>query len=153
MHQLTETVKILQKAALVADKQILILKRADNAKTRAGQWDLPGGNSEWPDSNETKQGLHQEDISREILEETSISTAKSMFSQPIFFDTYFDGQNQLYTVIVGWKTQLSHVPKVQLSSEHTEFVWVTRSEVELYDFGFAGEANGFIRQILSRSFV
>ncbi|NCN82704.1 MAG: NUDIX domain-containing protein [Candidatus Pacebacteria bacterium] len=151
MHQLTDTVKVLQKAALVADNRVLILKRADDSATRAGQWDLPGGNSEWPQSKQTERSLHQADITREILEETGISLADSMFTRPIFFDTYFDGEKQLYTLIVGWKVALSGLQKVRMSAEHTEFAWVSFAEIALYDFGFAGETNGLIRQILSRS--
>jgi len=151
MHQLTEQVKVLQKAALVADGQVLILQRSDDSKTRAGKWDLPGGNSEWPEKSETMRGLHQTDITREILEETGISVANSMFTRPIYFDTHFDGEKQLYSLIVGWSVKLSGTQKVHLSAEHTAFTWVSFAEIGLYDFGFAGEPSGFIRQILVRS--
>ncbi len=151
MHQLTEQVKVLQKAALVADGQVLILKRADDSKTRAGKWDLPGGNSEWPQIQRTQRGLHQDDITREVMEETGISLANSLFARPIYFDTHFDGEKQLYSLIVGWKIGLSGTQKVRLSSEHTEFAWVSFPELGLYDFGFAGDQDGFIHQILVRS--
>jgi 8-oxo-dGTP pyrophosphatase MutT (NUDIX family) len=151
MHQLTETVKVIQKAALVADGQVLILKRTDDSIPRPSKWDLPGGNSEWPEIQRTQHGLHQDDITREIMEETGISLANSMFTQPIYFDTYFDADTKVYSLIVGWRVALSGTQKVRLSSEHTEFAWVSFPELGLYDFGFAGESNGFIRQILVRS--
>ncbi|OGJ39359.1 MAG: hypothetical protein A3A82_00445 [Candidatus Pacebacteria bacterium RIFCSPLOWO2_01_FULL_47_12] len=153
MHQLTETVKVLQKVVLFADKKVLILKRADTSTMRAGQWDLPGGNSEWPESTVSKQSLHTADIVRETSEETGITIAASEFSRPIFFDTYFDAEQQLYSIIVGWRVLLPAQPQVRLSLEHTEFAWILPAEFPVYDFGFAGKSNGFIRQILNRSII
>ncbi|KUK79415.1 MAG: hypothetical protein XD95_0399 [Microgenomates bacterium 39_7] len=144
-HQLTENVKILHKVALVVNNKVLILKRADDASSRPGKWDLPGGNSEWPDKlNSNKLNPHQEDISREIKEETGIEIAPEEFGidKLKYFATFFELDRQLYSVNCGWVVILSQsstndarMPAVTISSEHNDYQWIGLSELDQYDFG------------------
>lgn len=63
--------------------------------------------------------------------------------------------SEIYSVILGWKIVL---PKefdknsIQLSHEHTAFRWVKLTEFDDYDFGFAGEKDGFIRRMVDNAF-
>lgn len=151
-HQLTAEVKLLQKVVLVHGEKILILRRATNSFSRPNQWDLPGGNSEWPETTESIRNPHISDAVREVKEETGISIKPEDIVHQIHFSTYFDAKKQTYTVILGWKVVLPNEfdPQlVQISDEHSEYTWIEPIEFEAYDFGFAGEKDGFIRAMIS----
>lgn len=157
LHRLTDKVKLLQKAVFVHQGKMLILRRSETSKTRAGQWDLPGGNSEWPTE---KAGIirdvHIVDLKREIMEETGI--AASMFTTAprlVSFETYFEAEKDIYTIIAGWSIELGDTfskKSVQLSSEHSELQWIKADEITQFDLGFAGGGEGFITRIIANAF-
>jgi len=155
-HQLTDNVKLLQKAVIVKGNKALILKRSVDSKSRPGCWDLPGGNSEWPkDTSKYLENSYKEDISREILEETGFNVSSSLFvgEKMVYFGTYFEATKQVYTVICGWKvSDISDIDasQVKLSSEHTENTWISLDELVKYDFG--GEKGKFIVEMIKLSF-
>jgi len=153
LHQLTENVKLLQKTAIVVEDKILILKRAVGDGYRAEKWDLPGGNVEWPEIEASERDLHQAEIVREISEETGISLLPNQFQAPVYMGTYFEKEKELYTIIVGWSVRITERPSVSLSPEHSEFTWISREQLDSYDFGFAGEKEGFIRRTIEASFT
>lgn len=141
-HQLTQDVKLLHKVALVSKNKILILKRSLNAKSRPGKWDLPGGNSEWPAEQAVNQvNLHQDDLVREILEETGItlSTESFLINNLIYFATFYEANRQIYSINCGWVVKLDRyleeLPSVLISNEHQDFTWITLSQLNEYDFG------------------
>ena len=139
-HQLTEQVKLLQKAVLVHRGTVLLLQRDENSATRPQKWDLPGGNSEWPTEVEDKEGLHQEDIAREIKEETGITIASEHFKHSTMVSFNTTQIDQPYTILTGWVVEMPHdfdVSSVELSTEHTVFEWVPFDEAREYDFDFA----------------
>lgn len=178
-HQLTSQVKLLHKVALVIDScesrtakssldqtsfpKLLILKRGPNSYSRPKQWDLPGGNAEWPfidkdtSNSDLLAKLHRRDIEREVLEETGIDLSQTQnytsleFDRPILCQTYFDKKTEVYSIILGWLIRLFDLPKIILSDEHTDFAWIEMSQFREYDFGFAGEPDGFIRIIIERA--
>jgi len=152
-HQLTENTKLLHKVAIWHGGEVLILKRASDATSRPNKWDLAGGNSEWPDNDRHGQGVHKEDIAKEIIEETGIEVSPNTFafSTLTFFDTFFDANKQVFTVICGWKYDL---PKnfdrssVSVSNEHSELKWIKLEEIEKIDFG--GNKGEFIKNITKK---
>jgi 8-oxo-dGTP diphosphatase len=155
-HQLTPHIKLLHKVGLVYQGKVLILKRADNVKSRPSKWDLPGGNSEWPQNIAVKElNPHQQDVAREIEEETGLKIAAADFTLKnlIYFSTYFEPNKQIFSINCGWQAVLTDdsLPQITISNEHTEYVWITLSELENYDFG--GPERDYetkiIREILS----
>jgi 8-oxo-dGTP pyrophosphatase MutT (NUDIX family) len=160
MSKLTDKVKLLQKVAVVHKGEILILKRSDESKYRPGNWDLPGGNSEWPEGAEGDLVQpHLDDVLREVAEETGLDLEelglKDQIAQtkPIYFSTYFEQDKQLFTVIVGWQINLPadfNRDLVKISPEHTENVWIKPEQFDEFDFGFAGQKDGFIRGMIAR---
>jgi len=142
-HQLTDSVKLLQKVVIVHKGKVLLLQRDSNSATRPEKWDLPGGNSEWPSEEKLgSRGLHQEDVAREIMEETGITVVPGHFAldKLVYFDTTFF--NDVFTVLSGWMVELPHdfeIDSVELSHEHTAYEWVSFDEAREYDFGFAKE--------------
>lgn len=139
-HQLTKHVKLLQKAVLLHEGKFLIVKRSEDSKSRPGCWDLPGGNSEWPEgATEHLQNMHMQDIAREIKEESGVTVTPEHFSKDnlVFFRTFFEFEKEVYSIITGWKVVLpSDFDKgaIELSDEHTEFAWIDISELSEYDF-------------------
>ncbi len=149
-HKLTENVKLLQKVAVVApDGKVLLLQRSAGEFSRPGCWDLPGGNSEWPTDGRAGFGLHQGDIARELEEETGIVCAPAAFTHEAltYFQTFFDAEKQVYSIICGWRTLLlaGTTTDITLSHEHSAFAWVQISQLDEYDFG--GEKGAFVKEI------
>lgn len=152
-HQLTDSVKLLQKVVLLADDRVLLLKRSPDAKTRPGCWDLPGGNVEWPKSKTDVASGHVQELVREVREETGLQLDEpTLASLSICLaETYFEANQQRYTVILGWAlfSPVLSEQKITLSDEHTESAWVPLTEAVEYDFGFAGGTDGFITKLLA----
>lgn len=154
-HQLTENVKFLHKVALLHNGKVLVLKRAANAKSRPSAWDLPGGNAEWPETlTESKRNIHQDDIAREVIEETGFEVPASTFSLEnlVHFFTYFDERKQVYSIVCGWVvSNLTDLDpdKVLLSDEHTEYRWIDQAELASLDFG--EPVGTFVKTIIENS--
>ena len=151
MHELTEKVKLLQKCVIYYQGKLLIVKRPDEAKIRPGRWDLPGGNVEWPKTATNLSNHHLLEVIREVQEETGIELKKSDL-ESCYVGTYFDSKKQVFSIILGWSTEVASTSEIKLSAEHTEFAWISVNEFDDYDFGFAGEKDGFIRQMIEQSF-
>jgi 8-oxo-dGTP pyrophosphatase MutT (NUDIX family) len=158
-HQLTTNVKLLQKIAIVRHNQagqveVLMLQRSDAASSRPGAWDLPGGNSEWPEATTSQANLHLLDVVRELQEETGLQLDKNKLnlSKLTHLSTYFDSDKQIYTMIVGWMSAFADTNQIeiQLSAEHQRFVWATQEQLAEYDFG--GAAGGFVLEIINQAF-
>jgi 8-oxo-dGTP pyrophosphatase MutT (NUDIX family) len=155
-HQLTENVKLLQKAVLLHNDQVLILQRNGNSKSRPFAWDLPGGNSEWPVViNENLENMHQLDIAREIKEETDISILEQHFTieNMVLFRTFFEAEKGIYSIITGWKVVLPSDfdrKQVELSHEHVAQKWINADELGDIDFG--GKKGEFVKEIIRKSF-
>ncbi len=155
-HQLTENVKLLQKAVLFHNGSVLILQRDESSKTRPLCWDLPGGNSEWPEgATENLENLHQADIAREIKEETGITVFDQHFTfeNMVLFRTFFDVENNMYSIIIGWKVEFPNDferAQVKLSDEHIDHKWVLADELSEYDFG--GKKGDFVKDTIRAAF-
>ena len=159
-HQLTENVKLLQKAAIIRQgelsAEVLLLKRNASSMSRPNCWDLPGGNSEWPEANQNSEAdLHLNDIAREIFEESSLKVSTNVFDLKNLshFSTYFDGDKQVYTMICGWfvNFSLTDQKEIQISNEHVKYTWVSETELGNYDFG--GASGVFLLDIIKKSFA
>lgn len=154
-HQLTENVKFLHKVAIIHNGKALVLKRADDAKSRPGAWDLPGGNAEWPVGlTESTRNVHQQDIAREVIEETGFDVMPGVFEleNMVHFFSYFDEGKQVYSVVCGWAvSNLTDIEpdKVLLSDEHTEYRWVEKGELDSLDF--SEPVGTFVKIIIEKS--
>jgi len=159
-HQLTENVKLLQKAVVIRQSgstiEALLLQRSETAISRPNCWDLPGGNSEWPIANQfSAANLHLIDLSREIFEETSLKVDEKIFdlSQLVHFSTYFDSDKQVFTVICGWIVDFSLInqSEIKISDEHQNYIWVSEANLPNYDFG--GDRGAFVLDMIQKSFA
>ncbi|MFH2085767.1 MAG: NUDIX domain-containing protein [bacterium] len=124
-------VQLIQKAIITKDDKILALKRTAGDDFRAGCWDLPGGRYE-----EGEDVIAA--IKREIMEEVGFN-AKALL--PIRVASGLNFANGLMSgrtvfaicyICHDWEGQ------VTISSEHTEFRWVTPQEFMSFNFGSDG---------------
>lgn len=152
-HQLTENVKLLQKAVLFHQGEVLIVQRSADADSRPNCWDTPGGNSEWPaQSAQPQNNPHLADICREIQEESSITIDPSTLGHAdlVYHETYYDPTKEIFTVLFGWRIDLPDNfdrSQVQISDEHQDFAWVSPEQAQTYDFG--GPRGDFMKKILT----
>ena len=150
-HQLTPNVKLLHKAVIIYEKKVLILRRSPKSPSRPNCWDLPGGNSEWPQDKPSGFDYHTHDISRELQEEIDLTVDPTHFTRNTltYFHSYFDTDKDIYTIICGWQLILCDLPNIPISHEHTKYQWVEPSSLEELDFG--GKAGNFIKDIIQAS--
>jgi 8-oxo-dGTP pyrophosphatase MutT (NUDIX family) len=151
---LTDRVKFLQKAAIVHDGKALILQRSETAKYRPGAWDLPGGNAEWPTTDQSSANLHQLEIVRELQEETGFSFEPANFIDEnlVHFTTYFEADIPRYAIICGWRVETDdnfNPSELTLSDEHTKLAWVGLNDLENYDFG--EPVGTFVKTIIQKA--
>jgi 8-oxo-dGTP diphosphatase len=151
---LTDTVKFLQKAAIIHEGKVVIVKRSEHSASRPGGWDLPGGNAEWPTHKQPTADVHREDIAREIREETGWVFDGSIFTNEnlVHFTTYFEPAKTQYAFICGWHVTAPpgfDPATIQLSDEHSDFKWISLSELDSYDF--IEPAGAFIKTIIKNA--
>jgi len=96
--------------------RILVLKRKD------GLWEFPGGGVDW--------GEHPEDSAvRELQEETGITVQKPLRYLGITSATYKKGENDKHSVYIVYAAE-TKTDRVQLCGEHTEYRWLTKTELD-----------------------
>ncbi len=142
--QLTDRVKLLQKVVLRHQDSFLILQRSINEHSRLLKWDLPGGNSEWPEVTKNTFNLHRDDVAREIKEETGVEVDPSLFkvNNLKLFETFFNVKRQVFSVVVGWEVELAEdfdELSIVLSKEHLKYRWIKIDELDNFDFGETGQ--------------
>lgn len=156
LHQLTNNVKLLQKCLLVHNGELFLVQREPNSTSRPNCWDFPGGNSEWPtDIAEPTVNLHQQDIAREIQEEAGLTLDPEIFTLDhlILFETFFDPEKQMFTVLTGWRIDLPtdfDRTTIHLSEEHVDHTWATPSHALNFDFG--GPRGRFMQRMIQGAF-
>lgn len=159
MQQLTDRVKFLHKVTIIRSseerKEVLLLKRSAESTSRPNCWDLPGGNAEWPASEQVSVAdLHQFDVAREIKEESNLTVKETIFdlAHLLYFSSYFDATKQIYTIICGWCINLDDTDQaeIKISHEHQDFSWANAKQLDSYDFG--GVKGEFIKTMVERAF-
>lgn len=154
-NQLSETVKLVHKVAIIHDHKVLLLRRGPDESTRPNCWDLPGGNAEWPTSPTNIGEFHRNDIAREVLEETGLHLNFTLFTPKrlCILQTYFEPNRPMYTIRCGWRIDLPEEevqPKITVSNEHTEFAWMSFDDALQADFG--GQSGSFMVPLLEAAF-
>ncbi len=117
-YMFSDDMKFAQKVVLLHpedSQKFLIIRRAMHIHTRPGDWDFPGGNVLYGEN-------HEDSLRREIKEETSLDVGELI---PVSVTTtHNEDIYSLFIIHSGRALQ----DTVSLSSEHTEFKWVTLEE-------------------------
>jgi 8-oxo-dGTP diphosphatase len=104
-----------QKAIVVnSEGKFLTLKKSYAKKT----WDLPGGAVEIPEE-------HEVGLRREIREETGLEVGTGI--KPLSVSSGYNHEEGEYFLFIGYVV-VALSSEVKISSEHTEFRWVTKEE-------------------------
>ena len=101
-------------AILNAGDEVLILKRAPGDYWGAGKWGLPGGKLEPGESAE--EAAIRETKEESNLDVTDLRAVELKLDRPL---------GMFYT--------RSYSGSVQVDFEHTDWMWVARSDIESYD--------------------
>ena len=105
---------VAQKAIIRINDTYLVLKRSKDAKVYPSYWDFAGGKIEHGEN-------HKDALAREVKEETGIEILVED-SEFIYIE---EDVGHAYCVLFGCEKSKG---EVKLSSEHTEFKWVTKEQ-------------------------
>ncbi|MDF2801406.1 MAG: hydrolase [Anaerocolumna sp.] len=108
------------KGMIIYNNKVLILKRALETNFGGGNWEFPGGKLEF--GEELIDGLK-----REIHEETGLTVEV----KKILFATSFRIHENKQVIIMNYLCQ-SNTSKVELSDEHTDFMWADKKELLIH---------------------
>lgn len=108
------------KAVIVNQGKILILRRSGTDEVGPGEWETVGGKVEFGEDLETA-------LVREIQEEAGIEVSVEKLIYAVTFLT--DPNRQIVLLSYLCRTNQS---AVTLSTEHSEYMWATKSEVTQY---------------------
>ena len=97
--------------------ECLLLKRAMNSKNNPGKWDLPGGKVDAGENLE--HGLL-----REVVEETGLTISLQCVLGAAEYES--PTNRVAYLILEG----LIQSGRVRLSSEHDDFTWVSREDLD-----------------------
>lgn len=102
------------------DKKFLIIKRATH-DTFPNLWELPGGGIEYGENPKSS-------IKREINEEVGLTVT---VQYPLFANDFIE--NNKHTIDISYLCEIpDELQQVQLSSDHSDFAWVTFDSVSEY---------------------
>ncbi|WP_449459089.1 NUDIX hydrolase [Streptococcus suis] len=119
-------VKLIAHVLLTVADSHLIIQRSQIKRGKPNvfplYWDIPGGRAE---ENE----LPRDAVVRECYEETGISIGKENLTI-IHEDSQFDEEKQTVFARLVYEVKLPEQPKTVLLNpeEHTDFLWITRSD-------------------------
>lgn len=126
--------KVVQKIVLAGviinkDNKILILQRNKNEDIFPNMWELPSGKREFLENSESC-------LIREIKEETGLNVKIIMpFS---VFDYQIEKSGEIRdTTQINFLVKVINEKKVKLSSEHQNFAWINKNEIEQYELSKA----------------
>lgn len=104
------------------DGKFLIVKRAENDTFFAGFWEIPGGKVEYGEEPDTG-------ALRELEEEVGL---KVKLISPISVINYGELVRDIQYIQINYLCELADHQEVKLSGEHSDYKWVTFSELENY---------------------
>ncbi|SCZ77705.1 NUDIX hydrolase [Acidaminobacter hydrogenoformans] len=110
---------IALRAAILAEGKILLLLRSRPSKGETGYWELPGGRMNLGE-------CYEEAVKREVYEETGLKI--SVVKPLTVYDSKRDKDTQVIGIIFLCALDASN-PKVQLSSEHLDSMWVSLEDL------------------------
>ena len=110
---------VTQAGILIRQDKCLILELAD----KPGNWDIPGGRL---DEGE----MAEEAFRREIKEEIGIDNFK--IGRLVDYDIWYPSKgNPVCAIVMLIRNEKDNIV---LSHEHTQYVWITRDEIDKYNF-------------------
>ncbi len=117
--------KIGVTAFIVKNNRLLIVRKSKSELFLSGYYEMPGGKVEFGESTEDA-------LLREIKEETGL---RIKIIKPYSTFSYLSNDDQRHTIDIQFLTELIDNPdNIKLSSEHDEFKWIKKDEINNYKF-------------------
>ncbi len=114
---------VMQHVVIVNRREVLLLRYSDyQGQGVEGKWGLPGGHY--------VSGDPTADLKREVMEETGLHLGGSPRLLKNFVVMFPDGVER-YGVFYLHKIGSAGRPVISLSSEHTEYLWAGRGDLEI----------------------
>ena len=110
---------VVVKGVILHEGKVLIVKRAADDEVGRGTWETVGGKIEYGEDLETA-------LKREIEEETGLKVTVEKILYAATFKTDPSRQVVLLTYLCK-----SNIMEILLSSEHSDFQWATKEQLEL----------------------
>ncbi|UCD14407.1 MAG: NUDIX pyrophosphatase [Thermoplasmatales archaeon] len=108
--------------------KLLILKRSDKVRTYKGLW---GGVAGYVEEDETPYKAAVKEIKEEVgIEKNDIRLIKKC--KPVRLTDFYEGEKYDW-IIYSFLFTIEKKDKVKIDWEHTEFRWISPSEIEKYD--------------------
>jgi 8-oxo-dGTP diphosphatase len=113
---------LAQKAFILKEGKILILKRSPKEDCFENMWDIPGGKIDFGETPE-------ESLKREVKEECGIDIKVRI---PVSVWTFFKNNNK--TQVVGISFLCNYISgDIRLSKEHVDYKWIDPKEIENFN--------------------
>lgn len=119
-YMFSDDLIFIQKAIILHpnENKFLTILRSPNSHVRPRTWDLVGGSVSYGENNETA-------LRREIKEEINLEVS---VIEPIKILTLYEKTEEIYHLIIGYKTQAVGGLNIKLSNEHSAYRWVNQKE-------------------------
>lgn len=97
------------KGIIIQDQRVLLVKNERD------EWELPGGRME-------KDETPEQTLLRELYEELGVQSTVIEIVDAQMFQV----MPEKYVFIVSYYCEISHVEQIRISSEHTDYSWVSK---------------------------
>lgn len=126
-YHFAENIRFVIKSIVMhpTEQTFVLIKRSDEEFIRPNTWDIPGGSINFGE-------LHQDALSREVMEETGLSIT---YDKIVNMVTSYDATKNMYCIIVGAACTAQDAI-IKISNEHQEHQWITPTD---YFKLYAGE--------------
>lgn len=117
--------KVVAGGIIINDSKILIIQRAASEEAYPNLWEVPSGKKEPME----KIG---DTVIREVYEETGLKT--KVIKVVDVFNFMVEKTNEIRDVTqINFLLKMSEESEVKLSTEHQNFAWITKDELNKYN--------------------
>lgn len=117
--------KVIAGGVILHDGKVLIIQRSKDDDNYPGLWEMPSGKKE---DLETVQDA----VRREVEEETGIEVEVVKILS--VFNYKNEKENEIRDATqINFLVKPSASPEVKLSSEHDNYAWITKEEIDNYN--------------------
>jgi 8-oxo-dGTP diphosphatase len=119
------TQKVVAGGIIIDNSKVLIIQRAANEETYPNLWEVPSGKKEPMEKIE-------DTVLREVFEETGLIVTVIKVANVFNFRVEKTDETRDVTQI-NFLVKLVKKPEVKLSTEHQNYSWITKDELEKYN--------------------
>ncbi len=115
--------RISVESVILHEEKVLLVKRAPNCKVAPNVWNVPAGKVNMLE-------ITREAVIRETFEETGLRVRTVQLLSESAFDIMVANEKAFRNMFTYLTVPVDSNTEVQLNEEHTEYVWVTKDELQ-----------------------